>query len=50
MGDFFILTYIGGQVVEEPFITIGQVASVVYFLYFIVINPVIGKLENKIIE
>jgi len=50
VGDFFILTYIGGQVVEEPFITIGQVASVVYFLYFIVINPLLGKIENKIIE
>lgn len=36
--------------VEEPFITIGQVASVVYFLYFIVINPLLGKIENKIIE
>lgn len=43
-----ILTYIGGQVVEEPFVTIGQVASVFYFLYFIVINPVIGKIENRI--
>lgn len=35
--------------VEEPFITIGQVASVLYFLYFIVINPIIGRIENKII-
>ena len=43
-----ILTYIGGQVVEEPFVTIGQVASVFYFLYFIVINPLIGKIENRI--
>ncbi len=43
-----ILTYIGGQVVEEPYVTIGQVASVFYFLYFIVINPILGKIENRI--
>ena len=44
-----ILTYIGGKVVEEPYVTIGQVASVLYFMYFIVINPIVGKIENKII-
>jgi ubiquinol-cytochrome c reductase cytochrome b subunit len=50
VADFAILTYIGGQVVEEPFITIGQVASVLYFLYFLVINPVIGYIEGKIVK
>lgn len=49
IADFAILTYIGGQVVEEPFITIGQIASVLYFLYFLVINPVIGYIEGKLI-
>lgn len=36
--------------VEEPYITIGQIASVVYFMYFLVINPIVGKIENRIIE
>ncbi len=49
VGDFFILTFIGGKVVEEPYVTIGQVASVLYFMYFLVINPIVGKIENKII-
>lgn len=44
-----ILTYIGGKVVEEPYVTIGQVAAVLYFMYFVVINPIVGKIENKII-
>lgn len=48
IADFFILTIIGGQVVEEPFITIGQIASVFYFLYFLVINPVLGYIERSI--
>jgi len=50
VADFVILTIVGGQVVEEPYITIGQVASVVYFAYFIVISPLIGKLENEIVR
>jgi quinol-cytochrome oxidoreductase complex cytochrome b subunit len=50
VADFAILTYIGGQVVEEPFITIGQVASALYFLYFLLINPVVGYFESKIIR
>lgn len=49
VSDFFILTIIGGQVVEEPFITIGQIASVFYFLYFLVINPIIGYIEKAIV-
>jgi len=36
-------------VVEEPYITIGQAASVFYFAYILVINPIIGKIENKIV-
>ena len=34
----FLLTWIGGQPVEEPFILIGQSLTVIYFIYFL-INP-----------
>ncbi len=50
IGNFFILTFIGGQVVEEPFITVGQIASVFYFVYFLVLNPLAGYIENSIIS
>lgn len=50
IADFFILTWIGGQVVEEPFVTVGQIASVFYFMYFLVLNPLIGYIENKIVS
>ncbi len=46
VADFAILTYIGGQVVEEPFVTIGQIASLFYFMYFLILVPVVGKIEN----
>lgn len=33
--NFFILTFIGAQVIDYPFINISQLASVFYFRYFI---------------
>nr|YP_010993995.1 cytochrome b [Chaetodon vagabundus]WOZ11440.1 cytochrome b [Chaetodon vagabundus] len=42
-----ILTWIGGMPVEEPYIIIGQVASVLYFCLFLIAMPITGWLENK---
>nr|YP_001905910.1 cytochrome b [Ophiura albida]CAL50587.1 cytochrome b [Ophiura albida] len=47
VGDFFILTWIGSQPVEYPFIILGQLASVYYFLNFLVFLPLIGFLEKN---
>nr|YP_009589032.1 apocytochrome b [Corallina ferreyrae]QBL75548.1 apocytochrome b [Corallina ferreyrae] len=41
-----ILGWIGGMPVEEPYVIIGQIASIYYFLYFLVILPFLGKLEK----
>ncbi len=49
VGDFIVLTFIGGQVVEEPYVTIGQVASILYFMYFLVLNPLVGYIERRIL-
>jgi len=43
--DFLILGWIGGNEVETPYIEIGQVATVLYFAFFLVFVPVLGKLE-----
>nr|WKT10754.1 cytochrome b [Ptychadena erlangeri] len=45
-----ILTWIGGQPVEDPFVMIGQVASVVYFSLFVLLYPSIGLLENFLLK
>nr|YP_010515104.1 cytochrome b [Phyllomedusa bahiana]UXL87090.1 cytochrome b [Phyllomedusa bahiana] len=43
-----ILTWIGGQPVEDPYIMIGQLASLIYFILFIILIPTLGILENKL--
>nr|YP_003127030.1 cytochrome b [Psenes cyanophrys]BAE91974.1 cytochrome b [Psenes cyanophrys]BAH97921.1 cytochrome b [Psenes cyanophrys] len=49
VADVVILTWIGGMPAEQPFIIIGQVASVLYFSLFLVFFPTAGWVENKIL-
>jgi len=41
---------LGACHVESPFIELGQLSTVLYFSYFILIVPVISLLENTLIE
>nr|YP_010044613.1 cytochrome b [Dorcus koreanus]QPF24635.1 cytochrome b [Dorcus koreanus] len=43
-----LLTWIGARPVEDPYITVGQILTIMYFSYFI-INPLIHLLWDKII-
>jgi len=40
--SWFILRWIGSCPVEEPFITIGQIFSLIYFLYFLYSSQVLN--------
>jgi ubiquinol-cytochrome c reductase cytochrome b subunit len=48
VADYVLLAYLGQQVAESPFIEVGRVASVYYFAYFLVIIPVLGRLEKSL--
>jgi ubiquinol-cytochrome c reductase cytochrome b subunit len=50
VGNAFVLGWIGGNPVEDPYILIGQLATVVYFAYLLVIIPALGLLERLLIE
>nr|BAI63550.1 cytochrome b [Cynops ensicauda]BAI63554.1 cytochrome b [Cynops ensicauda]BAI63560.1 cytochrome b [Cynops ensicauda] len=50
VANTLILTWIGGMPVEPPFTEIGQVASVLYFLLFIIMIPLVGLWENKLMK
>nr|APX39771.1 cytochrome b [Lachnaia tristigma] len=43
-----LLTWIGARPVEDPFILVGQILTVAYFLYFI-INPLTAKIWDNIL-
>jgi ubiquinol-cytochrome c reductase cytochrome b subunit len=48
--DFFLLMFIGSQHAEEPYITIGAIATALYFGWFLVIVPVVGVIENTLMD
>nr|APG38520.1 cytochrome b [Kaloula rigida] len=50
VANTLILTWIGGQPVEDPFVMIGQTASIIYFLIFAPFLPIVGILENKLLQ
>nr|YP_010701981.1 cytochrome b [Paracondylactis sinensis]WCL18743.1 cytochrome b [Paracondylactis sinensis] len=49
VADFLLLTWIGSQPVEDPFILVGQLASVFYFSYFLILTPLLGYIENRLL-
>jgi ubiquinol-cytochrome c reductase cytochrome b subunit len=48
--NFIILFWIGTQHPESPYLEIGQLSTAFYFAWFLVIVPVIGIVENTLLD
>jgi ubiquinol-cytochrome c reductase cytochrome b subunit len=48
--NFLILMKLGACHVESPFIELGQLSTVLYFGYFIIIVPIISLIENTLVD
>jgi quinol-cytochrome oxidoreductase complex cytochrome b subunit len=48
--DAVLLGWIGTCVPETPYIEIGQVCSIFYFIYFLVLLPCLSLLENALLR
>jgi len=50
VANFLILMQLGAKHVESPFIEFGQISTVLYFAYFLIIVPAVSLLENSLVE
>lgn len=48
--NFLILMKLGACHVETPFIELGQLSTVLYFGYFLLIVPAISLIENTLMD
>ena len=50
IADFLILTWIGQKPVRKAFIFVGQIATVYYYVFFLILIPLVGKLETALVH
>ena len=48
--DVILLGWLGSQVVEYPYVIIGQGATIFYFLYLILVIPILSWIDNIMLK
>jgi hypothetical protein len=42
--------WIGSQHPTEPFVTLGQISTGIYFAWFLIFTPLVGLIENTLFD
>ena len=50
LSNFIILIWVGQKPVRDNFILLGQFATFYYFTFFLLLIPIIGKIESKLVN
>ncbi len=50
VADFCLLGWIGQKPVEDPYVLVGALATIFYFVFFLVLMPVIGIVEKQLVR
>ena len=50
VANFLVLMQLGAKHVESPFIEFGQISTMLYFSYFLIVVPLITFIENTLIN
>ena len=48
VASFFVLMWCGAKPAEQPYVLISQLATAYYFLWFLVLLPLLGRLERPL--
>jgi len=49
VANFILLGWIGGNPVEYPYVLIGQILTITYFMYFIILVPLFSFMDNVVL-
>ena len=50
ISNFLLLTWLGAKPVEDPYINLSRISSIIYFSYFLILKPGIGLIENSLLK
>ncbi len=50
VADFCLLGWIGQKPVEDPYVLVGALATIFYFVFFLVLMPAIGIVEKQLVR
>jgi ubiquinol-cytochrome c reductase cytochrome b subunit len=48
VADVIVLGYVGGKPAEQPYVMISQFATIYYFAHFLIILPILSKIERTL--